>query len=346
MRLKEIAEIIHGNIIGNENEEILFVTKIDAAEKGGIAFLSNSNYIKYLNETKASAVLVSKEFNQASTNLIQVENPYNAFVKVTNLFYQIPQPFKGIDPQSRIASDATIGENASIGPFVYIGKNVKIGKNVVIYPQTVIMDDVVIGDDVRLFSGVHIREQSLIGSRVCIHSGAVIGADGFGFAPNFPHGFEKIWQSGIVRIEDDVEIGANTCIDRATIGETVIEKGTKLDNLIQIAHNVRVGKNTVIAAQSGIAGSSKIGDWCQFGGHVAITGHVNIGNGVKVAGKSGVTNNVKDNETYFGSPALPANEYKRLFIAQKKLVSTLKEIKEMQKEIAALKKQIEGKHES
>jgi UDP-3-O-[3-hydroxymyristoyl] glucosamine N-acyltransferase len=338
MLISDIAKLVNGTVIGDASEEVSFLCKIEAGFKGGISFLANPKYASYLMNTEATAVFVKPEFSQSSATLIQVKDPYMAFVLVAEKFYKLPEPLeKGIHKQAFIEHGASIGNNCSIGPFVYIGKNTRIDDNCLIYPNVTIMEDCLIGENARIYSNVSIREQTQIGRNVTLHNGAVIGSDGFGFAPDLPHGLKKIYQMGIVRIEDNVEIGANTCIDRATLGETVIGKGTKLDNLVQIAHNVRIGKNNVMAAQVGVAGSASLGDWNQIGGQAALNGHVIFGNMMKIGAQSGVAKAFSDGSTVMGTPAVLASEYRRMVVGQNKLADLIKDIRELKKEINDLK---------
>jgi UDP-3-O-[3-hydroxymyristoyl] glucosamine N-acyltransferase len=341
MRLSELAEHVNGEILGEESLEITSVCAIENGVHGGVAFLANAKYVHHLDNTKASAVFVSRTVvNSSNTTLIQVDNPYMAYVQALRLFYQLPTPFADISPQAFIDPTATIANQVAIGPFAYIGKNVRIGKGSIIYPNAVLMDDVVLGENCRIYANVTLREGSRLGNRVCVQAGAVIGGDGFGFAPNPPSGFEKILQIGIVVLEDDVEIGANTCIDRAAIGETVIGKGTKLDNLIQIAHGVKIGQNNVMAALSGVAGSTKIGHWNQVGGNTSINGHITIGDQNTIAAVTGVVGSVKDKNVLAGMPARPLADFKRIVASEARLPQIIKELRELKKEVSELRKQI------
>ena len=325
MIVAEIAKHVNGTVIGDENAEIISLCKIDQSFSGGLTFLSNSKYESHLKTTLATAVFVAEDYNVSNTILIKVKDPYLAFVKSIQFFYQIPDSIKdGIHDTAVIEPSAKLGNNVKIGANVYIGENSEIADNVIIHPNTTILENCKIGESSRIYSNVSIREFSVIGKYVTIHNGAVIGADGFGFAPDPPTGFEKIPQTGIVRLGDHVEIGANTVIDRATIGETLIDEGTKLDNLIQIAHNVRIGKHNVFAAQTGIAGSAEIGNWNQFGGQTAINGHIKIGDQNKIGAKSGISNSVSDKEILFGIPAIPLKDFKRINASLKRLPELVK----------------------
>jgi UDP-3-O-[3-hydroxymyristoyl] glucosamine N-acyltransferase len=344
LKIKDIAEQLDAKVIGDENLEITHLCKIDQATIGGLSFLANKKYDSFLANTEASAVFVTDEFSdvKSKATLLVVKDPYVTFSISLKFFFQLPIPFdKGIDKTAKIHPSASIGKDVHISSNVYIGQNTIIGDNAVIYPNVVILEDSVIGKNVRLYPNCSIRENSIIGNNVTIHNGAVIGSDGFGFAPNPPKGFEKIYQIGIVRIEDDVEIGANTCIDRATIGETVIGKGTKLDNLIQVGHNVIIGNHNVFAGMTAIAGSTTIGDWNFVGGHSAFPGHITVGSRNKIAGKSAPTGNIGSDSTLMGVPAIPDKEFKRNYISQKRIPDLIKQVKSMKKEIEDLQKKLD-----
>jgi len=312
--LTQIAELLGGKIEGNTDEKVYKLCKIEEGEKGGLSFLANPQYTPYIYDTEATAVIINADLvleKPVKTTLIRVENAYQAFAKLLEMYNQIKRNKVGISKQSSIHDSAKIGENCYVGDFAVIGENVKIGNNVKIYPQAYIGDNTIIGDDTTVFAGVKIYSDTVIGKDVTIHAGSVIGADGFGFAP-VDSSYKKVVQIGNVIIEDHVDIGANTCIDRATLGSTVIKKGVKLDNLIQIAHNVVIDENTVMASQVGISGSTKIGKNCMFGGQVGIAGHATIADGVKLAAQSGVASSIKENDAiYFGSPAIDASVYRR-----------------------------------
>jgi UDP-3-O-[3-hydroxymyristoyl] glucosamine N-acyltransferase len=325
MIVADIAKHVNGVVIGDENAEINSLCKIDQSFSGGLTFLANSKYEAHLKTTEATAIFVKEEYSGTKATLIKVKDPYLAFVQSIKYFYQLPDSVDdGIHATSVIDKSAKVGKNVKISAHVFIGKNTIISDNVIIHPNTTILEDCFIGESSRIYSNVSIRESSFIGKYVTIHNGAVIGSDGFGFAPDPPNGFEKIPQTGTVRIKDNVEIGANTVIDRATIGETVIEEGTKLDNLIQIAHNVHIGQHNVFAAQTGIAGSTEIGNWNQFGGQTAINGHIKIGDQNKIGAKSGISNSVGNNEILFGIPAISLNEFKRINASLKRLPELVK----------------------
>ena len=328
----QIAQLIKGRIEGNESIEVDKISTIETAEQGSITFLANSAYTKYIYTTNASIVIVNNDFvakNPISSVLIKVENVYSSIAELLEFYNKQKNNKLGISKFAAISDNATIGEDCYISDFVSIGDNVKIGKNVKIYSNANIGDNVVIGDNTIIYPSVVIYSDCIIGNNCTFHSGVVIGSDGFGFAPH-QNGYKKIPQTGNVIIEDYVEIGANTVIDRATIGSTLIYKGVKLDNLIQIAHNVEIGENTVMAAQSGIAGSTKIGKNCMIGGQVGITGHLTIADNVMIAAQSGIDFNVTlPGQKLMGSPAFDAMTYKKQYVTFRKLNEKLNEIKKM-----------------
>lgn len=339
---KQIAEFIQGTIIGDENATVHTFAKIEEGIPGALSFLSNPKYTSYIYDTKSSIVLVNKDFepeHEISTTLIKVDNAYESLAKLMTL-YEMSQPKKsGISSLASIADNAKIGEGCYIGPFTCIEEGVEIGKNVYIHPNVTIGNNVKIGDNCILYPHVTVYHDCRIGNSCILHAGAVIGADGFGFAPT-PDGYEKIPQIGIVILEDSVDVGANTCIDRATMGATIIKKGVKLDNLIQVAHNVEIGSNTVMASQVGIAGSAKVGEWCMFGGQVGVAGHIKIGDKVSVGAQSGIPGNVKPGTTLMGYPAIDPKQFARSAAIYKKLPDMYSELGKLQKEIEELKKQI------
>ena len=332
----QIAEILEGDIVGNPDVEVSKLAKIEEGTKGTLTFLANPKYTQYIYSTKASITIVNKEFspeNELSTTLIKVEDAYKSFSKLLEYYNQIKMNKTGIEQPSFISESSFYGEDVYIGAFSYIGDNVKIGNNVKIYPNSYIGDNVIIGNDVILFSGAKIYSECIIGNDCVINSGVIIGADGFGFAPNEKGEYNKVPQTGNVILEDNVDIGAATTIDRATLGSTIIRKGVKLDNQIQIAHNVEIGENTVIAAQTGIAGSTKIGQNCQIGGQVGIAGHLSIGNNVKIQAQSGIGRNVKDDEVLQGSPAFSYGDWNKSYVYFKNLPHIVKGINEIEKKI-------------
>lgn len=333
---REIASLINGQIEGDADVIVNKLSKIEQGQPGSITFLGNPKYTHYIYETNASVVIVSNDFTMEQpikSTLIRVEKPYEAFAMMLEAYNQLVQNKKGISPLAYIAESSQLGKNCYIGEFVSIGDNVMIGDNVKIYPGCYIGDNVSIGNDTTIFAGVKIYIGSYIGSACTIHAGVVIGGDGFGFFPQSDNQYQKVAQIGNVVIHDQVEIGANTTIDRATLGSTVIGKGVKIDNLIQIAHNVEVGENTVIASQTGIAGSTKIGKNCMIGGQVGITGHLIIGNDVKIAAQSGISTNVADGSIIMGSPAFDISGYRKAYVHFRNLNKIVDKINNIEKEI-------------
>ena len=332
----QIAEILDGEVIGNPNAEVFKLSKIEEGTEGSLTFLANPKYVNFIYTTKASVAIVNHNFEPESaitTTLIKVEDAYSSFSKILEYYNQVKLMKSGIEQPSVISENVTYGENLYLGSFSYIGKNVVIGDNVKIYPNTFIGDNVTIGDNTLLFAGVRIYSESVIGTNCTIHSGAIIGSDGFGFAPNADGTYSKIPQIGNVILEDNVEVGSCTTIDRATMGSTIIKKGVKLDNQIQIGHNVEIGDNTVIAAQVGISGSTKIGQNCVIGGQAGIAGHITIGNNVRIQGQSGVSRNVKDGEVLQGYPAMGFKDYFKSYVHFKNLPKIVSEIQELKNKV-------------
>lgn len=318
----QIAGILDGTVEGDENVAVTKLAKIEEGRKGSLTFLANPKYTHYIYSTKASITIVNNDFvatNKLSTTLIRVENAYKAFSQLLEYYNQVKMNKTGIESPVFISESAQYGENLYLGAFAYLGENVKIGDNVKIYPNVYIGDNVQIGDNTILFTGVKLYSETIVGNSCVINSGVVIGADGFGFSPNEEGEYIKVPQIGNVVIEDNVDIGPGTTIDRATLGSTIIKKGVKLDNQIQIAHNVTIGENTVIAAQTGVAGSTKIGKNCMIGGQVGIAGHIIIGDNVKVQAQSGVGKNIKDNEALYGSPAFNYGDFNKSYVHFKNL---------------------------
>lgn len=332
-----IARHLGGEVEGRGDAAVHTFAKIEDAVEGSITFLANPKYTHYIYSTKASIVLVGRDFvaeEPVSATLVRVDNPYTALASLLELAQSAlkPNPI-GIEEGSRVCEGAVLGDNCYVGSFAYVAKGAKIGNNVKIYPQCYIGDGVEIGDDTVLYPGVKIYHGCRVGRRCVLHAGAVIGADGFGFAPDANGVYHKIEQIGIVEIDDDVEIGANTTVDRSTMGRTHIGRGVKLDNLIQIAHNVEVGHDTVMASQVGIAGSTKIGSNCMIGGQVGIAGHISIGDRSQFAAQSGVAKGVPADSRMMGSPAIPMGEYARLVAAQKRLASLVAKVAELERKI-------------
>ena len=339
---KQIAEFIQGTIVGDENATVHTFAKIEEGMPGAISFLSNPKYTHYIYDTQSSIVLVNKDFEpekEIKATLIKVDNAYESLAKLLNL-YEMSKPKKtGIDPLAYIAPTAKIGQNVYIAPFACVGDNAEIGDNTSLHPHATVGSGAKVGSNCILYPHVTVYHDCRIGNNCILHAGSVVGADGFGFAPS-PEGYEKIPQIGIAILEDNVEIGANTCIDRATMGATVIRKGVKLDNLIQIAHNVEVGSNTVMASQVGIAGSTKVGEWCMFGGQVGVAGHITVGNKVNMGAQSGVNGSVKDGKALIGTPPIEFKNYFKSSAVFKKLPDMYLELASLKKELDELKKQL------
>jgi UDP-3-O-[3-hydroxymyristoyl] glucosamine N-acyltransferase len=329
----QIAGILEGEVIGNPDALVFKLAKIEEGTEGTLTFLANPKYVNFIYTTQATITIVNNDFvpeSELSTTLIKVEDAYQSFSKLLEYYNQVKLMKSGIEQPSLISENVNYGEKLYLGSFSYVGKNVIIGNNVKIYPNCFIGDNVTIGDNCVFFAGVKIYSETEIGNNCNFHSGCVVGSDGFGFAPTEDGTFSKIPQIGNVIIEDDVEIGANTTIDRATLGTTLIRKGVKLDNHIQIAHNVEIGENTVIAAQTGIAGSTKIGSNCLIGGQVGIAGHLTIGSNVRVQAQSGIGKNIPDGETIQGSPAFNYSDFSKSYVYFRnlpKIVSDLEELK-------------------
>ena len=334
-----IAGLLGGTVVGDKNVTVSTVSSIDGGKAGSLAYLTNPKYEQYIYTTEASIVLVDNSFEpkgDIAATLIKVENVGQCVLNLLEM-YNATRPRKsGISKLASISESATIGDDCYIGDFTVIEQGAKVGKNVQIYPQCYIGDNVTIGDGTKIYAGVKIYEGCVIGSNCILHAGVVIGADGFGFAPKEDGTFAKIPQLGNVIIEDNVEIGANTCVDRAKTDSTIIRQGVKLDNLIQIGHNVEVGANTVMSAQVGIAGTSKVGRNCFVAGQVGIADHVTIGNEVKIGSKSGIDKSVADGEIRFGYPALPGIQYHRSFAVFRQLPEMSVKLRELEKRITKL----------
>lgn len=333
---EQIASVIGGKIEGDKDAKVRTFAKIEEGVEGAISFLSNPKYTHYIYDTKSSVVIVNEDVELEGTvapTLIRVKNAYESIAQLLQI-YEASKPKKtGVSPQAYISPTAKLGKDCYVGPFACIGEGTVIGDGCQIYPHAVIGDNVKMGNNCILYPNTTVYQGCKIGNNVTLHAGSVIGADGFGFAPN-ADGYDKIPQIGIVTIEDNVEIGANTCVDRSTMGSTVIRKGVKLDNLVQIAHNVEIGENTVMSAQVGIAGSTKVGSWCMFGGQVGIAGHITIGDKTFLGAQSGVPGSLKGGEELIGTPPMnPRNYFKSQAIFRR--------LPDMYKELEALKKTIE-----
>ena len=330
----QIAGILDGEVFGNPDAEVYKLAKIEEGTEGSLTFLANTKYSNYLYSTNATIVIVNKSYeleNEVKATLIKVDDAYSSFSKLLEYYNQIKLMKSGIEQPSVISEGVTYGDDLYLGSFCYIGKNVRIGNNVKIYPNSFIGDNVTIGDNCVFFAGVRVYSESEIGNYVTIHSGTIIGSDGFGFAPQEDGSYSKIPQIGNVVIEDYVEIGSCSTVDRATLGTTYIRKGAKLDNQIQVAHNVEIGENTVIAAQTGIAGSTKIGKNCLIGGQVGIAGHITIGDRVKIQAQSGIGKSLKDGEVVQGSPAFNYGDFAKSFVHFRNLPKIVNEIEELKK---------------
>ena len=337
---QQIAAFVQGEIVGDANATVNSFAKIEEGKPGSITFLANPKYTHFIYDTKASIVLVNRDFvpeRPIQATLIKVDNAYETLTKLMTLYEQSKTKSKGIATTAVIAESATIGKEVYIGAYVVIDEGVVIGDNTQIYPHTYVGKNARIGEDSIIYSGVNIYHDCQIGNHVTLHSGVVIGADGFGFAPT-PEGYNKIPQIGNVIIEDNVEIGANTCIDRATMGSTIIHKGVKLDNLIQIAHNDEIGANTVMAAQVGVAGSAKMGEWCVIAGQVGISGHLTIGNHVTLGPQSGIISSIPDGKTMIGSLPMEDKAFFKTQAIMRRLPEMYRELNALRKEVNELKK--------
>lgn len=338
-KAEQIAAFIGGKVEGDPNASVHTFAKIEEGKKGAISFLSNPKYTHYIYATESSIVIVNEnvEFeNPVSTTLIRVKNAYESIAKLLQLYESSRPKKRGIDSKASIASSATIGNDCYVGAFACIGENTVIGNGCEIHPHAVIGDNCTLGDGCKIFPNTTIYEGCKLGNSVTVHAGSVIGADGFGFAPN-ADGYDKIPQIGIVTIEDNVEIGANTCVDRSTMGSTIIRKGVKLDNLVQVAHNVEIGENTVMSAQVGIAGSTKVGKWCMFGGQVGLAGHITVGDKTFLGAQSGVPGNLKGGESLIGTPPMPPRNYFKSQAIFRRLPEIYKDINDLKKEVERLK---------
>lgn len=340
---KQIAEYLGGTVEGDPQAAVKTFAKIEEGMPGAISFLANPRYAHYLYSTQSSIVLVNHDFvpeGEVKATLIRVPNAYEAIARLLSLYQSTIQKRTGIHPLACIDPTATVGVDTYVGPFAYVGAGARVGKGCQIYAGVVIEERAIVGDDCTIYPNVSIYHDCRLGNRVVLHSGVVIGADGFGFAPA-AEGYEKIPQIGIVTVEDDVEMGANTCVDRSTMGSTVVHRGVKLDNLVQIAHNCEVGANTVMSAQVGVAGSTKVGEWCMFGGQVGVAGHATIGDRVLAGAQAGLNNSIPEgNTTVQGSPAIDAGKFWRSSVVFKDLPDMRRELRRLQKEVAALREQI------
>lgn len=339
---EQIANVIGGRVEGNKDAKVHTFAKIEEGTEGAISFLSNPKYTHYLYNTKSSIVIVNEDLElekDVDATLIRVKNAYESIAKLLQI-YEASKPKKtGVAPQAYIAPSAKLGNNCYVGPFAYVGEGAEIGDGCQIYPHAVIGDNVKVGTNCIFYPNTTIYQGCKIGNNVTIHAGSVIGADGFGFAPG-ADGYDKIPQIGIVVIEDNVEIGANTCVDRSTMGATVIHKGVKLDNLVQVAHNVEIGENTIMSAQVGIAGSTKVGSWCMFGGQVGLAGHITIGDKTFLGAQSGVPGSLKGGEELIGTPPMNPRAYFKSQAIFRRLPDMYKDLNDAKKKIEELNEKI------
>ena len=339
---KQIAAFVQGEIVGDENATVHTFAKIEEGVPGALSFLSNPKYTPYIYETKSSIVLVNKDFvpeQPISATLIKVNNAYESLAKLMTLYEQSHPKRVGIDPLAYVAPTAKIGKDVYLAPFACVGDGAVIGDGTALHPHATVGSNAKVGANCILYAHATVYHDCIVGNNCIMHAGSVVGADGFGFAPS-PNGYEKIPQIGIAILEDNVEIGANTCIDRATMGATIIHKGVKLDNLVQIAHNVEVGANTVMASQVGVAGSTKIGEWCMFGGQVGIAGHITIGDKVNLGAQSGIPGSLKANQQLIGTPPMEMKPYFKSQAIFRKLPDMYKEVSALRKELEELKQQL------
>lgn len=341
---EQIAGILNGEIVGNAQVTVNGLAKIEEGHLGALSFLSNPKYEEYIYKTESSVCIVNKTFEPSKSlpdtlTLVKVEDAYACFAKLLEVYSQMNKKQPKIENPSFIAENATIGEGLYLGAFAYIGENAKIGNNVSIYPNAYIGENVVIGDETIVHPGATIYADCKIGANCIVHAGVIIGADGFGFAPDENGEYQKVPQIGNVILEDNVEVGSNTTIDRATMGSTIIRRGVKIDNLCQIAHNVEVGRNTAMAAQVGIAGSAKIGEHVMIGGQAGISGHLHIADGTKIVAQSGIPSSVKKADTLMGSPGIPMDDFKKSYFGFRKLPYILTKLQELDKKIKELTKE-------
>lgn len=337
---KQIARFVQGTVVGDENAKVNTFAKIEEGVPGSVSFLASPKYIHYLYQTQSTIVLVDEGIRvdkPVGATMIRVKNARDCVARLLQLYQSSMPTKKGISNLAFVSAEAVVGKDVYIGPFAYIGDGVTIGDGCMVYPNACLGDGVSLGKNCKIYSNVTIYHGCKLGNNVTIHAGSVIGGDGFGFAPT-ANGYDKIPQIGIVTIEDDVEIGANSCVDRSTMGSTYIRKGVKLDNLVQIAHNVEIGENTVMSAQVGVAGSTKVGQWCMFGGQVGISGHITIGNKVFLGAQSGVPGSLKDNQMLIGTPPMEKLPYFKSQALFQKLPELYRQLNELQKQVDDLRK--------
>lgn len=337
---KQIAQFVQGTVVGDENAKVNTFAKIEEGVPGSVSFLASPKYIHYLYQTQSTIVLVDESIRvdkPVGATMIRVKNARDCVARLLQLYQSSMPTKKGISDLAFVSAEAVVGKDVYIGPFAYIGDGVTIGDGCMVYPNACLGDGVSLGKNCKIYPNVTIYHGCKLGNNVTIHAGSVIGGDGFGFAPT-ANGYDKIPQIGIVTIEDDVEIGANSCVDRSTMGSTYIRKGVKLDNLVQIAHNVEIGENTVMSAQVGVAGSTKVGQWCMFGGQVGISGHITIGNKVFLGAQSGVPGSLKDNQMLIGTPPMEKLPYFKSQALFQKLPELYRQLNELQKQVDDLRK--------
>lgn len=336
---QQIAEYLGGTIEGNPQAGVFTFAKIEEGQAGAISFLANPKYAHYIYETQSSIVLVNRDFTPerpVSATLIRVDNAYEAIARLLTLYESMNQKRSGIHPLACVSETAELGADVYVGPFSYVGDGAKVGAGTQVYPHSVIEERATVGDNCIIYPNVSIYHDCKVGNSCILHSGVVIGADGFGFAPT-AEGYDKIPQIGIVTIEDNVEIGANTCVDRSTMGSTYIRRGVKLDNLVQIGHNCDIRSHTVMSAQTGVAGSTKVGEWCMFGGQVGISGHTEVAARTQLGAQSGLISNKKEGAVLMGSPAFDAKQWMRASAHFKRLPDVFDELAALRKELKEIK---------
>lgn len=336
---QQIAELLGGTVEGNPSAAVSTFAKIEEGQPGAISFLANPKYAHYLYDTESSIVLVSRDFvleRPVKATLIRVANAYEAIARLLTIYESMTQKRSGIHPLAFVSETATVADDVYVGAFAYIGDGATVGAGTQIYPHAVVEERATIGEDCILYPNVSIYHDCKVGNRCIFHSGVVIGADGFGFAPS-AEGYEKIPQIGIVTIEDDVEIGANACVDRSTMGSTYIRRGVKLDNLVQIGHNCDINRHTVMSAQTGVAGSTKVGEWCMFGGQTGISGHIQVADRTSLGAQSGLMSNKKPGVQLMGSPAVDAKQWMKMQAILKRLPDMYDELKRLRKEVDTLR---------
>lgn len=336
---QQIAELLGGTVEGNPSAAVSTFAKIEEGQPGAISFLANPKYAHYLYDTESSIVLIGRDFvleRPVKATLVRVANAYESIARLLTIYESMTQKRSGVHPLAFVSETATVADDVYVGAFAYVGDGATVGAGTQIYPHAVVEERATIGEDCILYPNVSIYHDCKVGNRCILHSGAVIGADGFGFAPS-ADGYEKIPQIGIVTIEDDVEIGANACVDRSTMGSTFIRRGVKLDNLVQIGHNCDVGCHTVMSAQTGVAGSTKVGEWCMFGGQVGIAGHIQVADRTSLGAQSGLLSNKKAGIQMMGSPAIEAKQWMKMQAIMKRLPDMYDELKRLRKEIDELR---------